>query len=362
MIENNPKRILLAPLDWGLGHTTRCTPLISYLQQLGHTVVVAGNEWQRSFLHGLFPGIETIHLEGYNVTYSLKSGLGATVLLRQVPGIYATIKREHLWLKDNAPKLKIDAVISDNRYGLYHPELPSVIITHQLQLQTGAGKAIDRLVQQLHYRFLDRFQQVWVPDLPDDINLGGKLSHTDHMPGSYRYFGLLSQFADMQPVNNGDQHLLVLLSGPEPQRSVLSAILWNQLALYKAKVVFIAGSESAPVPQSIPDHIQYYRRLSGGVLATMLQNASLVVCRSGYSTLMDLVLFQKKAIIIPTPGQTEQEYLARHLNEQGIFIEANQSDLNLTSLLDKAETFPFKPLALGHHYHDYKLVLEEWLG
>lgn len=352
--------MLIAPLDWGLGHTTRCIPLIRCMQRLGHHVVFAGNEWQRSFIEQTFPAIENIHLEGYNVTYGATSGLEKASLLSQVPRLRLAIKKEHEWLQQHIASIRPDAIISDNRYGMYHSSIPSVIMTHQLQIQTGMGNAVNRAVQKMHYKFLERFDSVWVPDTREVDNLAGALSHTSPLPKNTSYLGLLSQFDAGEA--NTDEHLLVLLSGPEPQRTMLAAILWQQVMQHKGKVVFVAGTEQAAMPQQIPEHITYYARLSGDVLKTAIQKASMVICRSGYSTLMDLVRLSKKAILIPTPGQTEQEYLARHLQQQGVFPYAPQKRFDLDKLLAAAAGFPYNPPKNRTHFYDHEPILEQWIA
>ena len=361
MATNNPGRILVAPLDWGLGHTTRCIPLIGWLLRLGHHVVFAGNQWQHRFIDNIFPAIEKIHLDGYNVTYGSRQGLEQFALFAQLPRLRKTIKREHEWLQQHAAGLRLDGIISDNRYGLYHPNLPSVIITHQLQVQSGMGSTVNRAVQQVHYKFLERFGNIWVPDVEGPQNLGGALSHTRPRPHNTSYLGLLSQFDEEELPPAAGQHLLVLLSGPEPQRTILAGILWQQVQSCSEQVVFVEGTDSAVQPTHIPDHIIWHRRISGPVLTAALQHAAIVVCRSGYSTLMDLVRLSKKAILIPTPGQTEQEYLGRHLQEQGIFLCRRQKGLDLAEALVAARGFPFAFPALQQYYTGYQGVITKWI-
>lgn len=352
--------MLIAPLDWGLGHTTRCIPLIRCMQQLGHVVVFAGNEWQRAFIEQTFPAIENIHLEGYNVIYGATSGLEKVSLLSQVPRLRLTIKKEHAWLQEHIAAIRPDAIISDNRYGIYHSSVPSVIMTHQLQIQTGMGNAMNRAVQKMHYKFLERFDNVWVPDTAGTNNLAGALSHTSPLPKNTSYLGLLSQFDAGEA--NTDEHLLVLLSGPEPQRTMLANILWQQAVQHKGKVIFVAGTEQVARPLHIPEHITYYERISGSVLKTAIQKASMVICRSGYSTIMDLMQLSKKAILIPTPGQTEQEYMARHLQQQGIFPYALQKGFDLEKALSSSVDFPYHLPKLAAHFHDHEAILEKLLA
>ena len=354
------KHILIAPLDWGLGHTTRCIPIIRHLLKKGHQVTLAGNKTQQDFVRKVFEEISTVHLEGYNIQYSRSKQGFMWSLLRQIPRVLKSIQAEHHWLQDYTRQHPIDGIISDNRYGLYHPSIPTIILTHQLQVQSGLGKWIDKRLP-FHYQYLEKFGACWIVDSPEQQHLAGILSHPGKIPGNARYIGLLSQ---MQPseLPVPETHLLVLLSGPEPQRTILSDILWSQLEAYKGKVVFIEGSASIAPRTNVPGHINYYLQVQTTQLQALLEAASLVVCRSGYSTLMDLALLGKKALLIPTPGQTEQEYLGKHLQAAGVFPCFAQKDFSLPKALETANNFPFHSLHLQAAHQQYIPVLDEWLA
>jgi uncharacterized protein (TIGR00661 family) len=328
------KRILIAPLDWGLGHTTRCIPIIHQLQGMGHTVVFAGNETQQSFIRQSFPQIDSRLLEGYRVMYS-KRALMLTLLL-QLPRLLNTIRREHLWLKSFVAYEKIDGIISDNRYGLWHAQKPSIILTHQPGILTGLISWTDTVVRKIHYQFLARFSEVWIPDQPDETSLAGKLSHPPELPERRCYIGWLSQFSKGDR-NASNKHVLILLSGPEPQRSILADKLWQQAKNLQQPIVFVEGKQGA-LRNDIPPHIRHIALADAQTLQPLLVAASLVICRSGYSTLMDLAMFGKPAILIPTPGQTEQEYLAKALAQAGIFYTAAQEEFALSEEMLMAES------------------------
>ena len=316
MVTCKHKHILIAPLDWGLGHTTRCVPLIRFLLRQGHIPLFAGNETQRRFIENSMGTIDFIHLEGYNIKYSRWNKYAQIGLLSQLPDILGTIKKEQKWLQQLTSARKIDGIISDNRYGLFHSSVPSVILTHQLQVKSGTGATADGFVRKLHYKFMNRFKAVWVVDTPESPGLAGTLSHPDRLPEHASYIGLLSQFENTPSIAGADKaKLLILLSGPEPQRSMLSAILWRQVQDFDGHVVFVEGTENAPVPARIPENVEWHKRLAGKALEHLLQSAGMVVCRSGYSTIMDLTALQKQAVLIPTPGQTEQEYLAERMTK-----------------------------------------------
>lgn len=355
------KHILIVPLDWGLGHTTRCIPLIQYLLQQGHGVTVAGNALQHKILNAACPGIIMLLLPGYEVKYSRSRKGFLWSILRQLPRLLRTVRREHQWLLNVTATQQVDGIISDNRYGLHHPELPAAIMTHQLEVRTGMGNFFDRLLRPLHYRYLQRFGQCWVVDVAGTPNLAGSLSHPPVLPAQTRYIGWLSHLQQPQAGPAGD-YLLVVLSGPEPQRTILADRLWRQALLHQQQqIVFVEGNAAAGEREQQAAHIQWHAHLPGAALQPLLAGASMVICRSGYSTLMDLVLLGKKAILIPTPGQTEQEYLGRYLCDQGIFYSADQEGFRLEAALAAARDFPFKKLEAAGGHAQFIPVLEEWL-
>lgn len=321
----------------------------------------AGNEWQRDYINKTFKGIETIHLNGYEVTYS-KKGRGFMInLLRQVPRLLKTIRYENEWLKKTVKEKKIDAVISDNRYGLYHPALPCVMMTHQVLAKTNMGAFTDKLLSKIHYKHIRKYNQCWVIDVAGKPNLSGSLAHPKQMPDNAQFIGLLSQIADDDLSDISEEHLLILLSGPEPQRSILSDMLWTQISSLNQKVVFVEGSNNIPERTDIPAHISYHKQITKETLLPLLKAASMVICRSGYSTLMDLAALDKKAVLIPTPGQTEQEYLGKYLHQEGVFFCMNQSKFQLQNTPDESRQFPFKKLSLKEGLYQYKAVVDKWL-
>jgi len=352
------KRILIAPLDWGLGHTTRCVPLINYLKSEGHHPILAGNNLQLSFFKKYFPSAETVYLDGYNVRYPHHASLLLLHLFLQTPAILKKIEQENQWLQQFIKTYSIDAVISDNRYGLYHQNIPSVIITHQLQ--PSVPHFLRNGVRKLHYHFLEKFEDCWVPDIAEENNLAGSLTHPEYMPHKTKYIGWLSHLFPPKNQEESNKHLLVLLSGLEPMRSQLSALLWQQIQHYEGQVVFIEGSKSV-VRKCTANHIQWQAQLQSEELKKLMQEAEIVICRSGYSSVMDLVTLQKKAILIPTPGQTEQEYLATYLQQKEIFPCCSQNEFQLKRALNLSKDFPFKQRFSKECFLLHQQVLTEWL-
>jgi predicted glycosyltransferase len=246
----------------------------------------------------------------------------------QLPKILRAVHYEKAWLEMQQSVMhgKWDLVISDNRYGLHHPDLNTVIITHQLGIISGMGKYIDNLMVKYTHRWLNAFQQVWVPDLPGEDNLAGVLSRPQVMPDKVKYIGPLSR---MKPEKQDPEHVLVMLSGPEPQRSILERKLNAQLEKLNYPCLFVRGLPRNKNTIHPRKNIRFVNHLPSAELAKAIAAAKFVICRSGYSSIMDLIRMNKKALLIPTPGQTEQIHLANHLAFKGWFAVTKQKDIDL---------------------------------
>ena len=308
-------RILISPLDWGLGHATRCIPLIHSFLQNGCKVYVACNATQQHLLKKEFSDVCFLPLAGYNIRYASSKRWFAAKILQQIPKIISAIRREHKWLQNAVKEHQIDMVISDNRFGFYHKTIPSVFITHQLLIQTP-NATLSRWVQKINYQFINRFGECWVPDYKEDMNLAGILSHPKRLPSTpVTYIGPLSRLTK-QENETKEYKWLILLSGPEPQRTLLENVLIEEFIKRPEKVLLIRGLPSNEDVLSLPAQFSVFNHLPTEQLNKILAQSEFIICRSGYTTVMELISLQKKALLIPTPGQTEQEYLAVHLFKQ----------------------------------------------
>lgn len=333
--------ILIAPLDWGLGHATRCIPVIQHLLRQNCRILLAAEGKIKTLLESEFPELTFLPLEGYRVHYSRSRKALPFTLAFQLPKILASIKKEKAWLEAMVKEHTIDAVISDNRFGMYHPSIPSVFITHQLRIQTPGGKLANDLLQKLNYRYINRFSECWVPDTAGEDNLGGALSHPAILPLiPVHYLGSLSRFTKTTAVP--PKHLLILLSGPEPQRTLLEELLLKQLNAYNDTVVFVRGLPGHLEQINAPANVTIYNHLAKQELEQKINEASFVIARCGYSTVMDLAVLQKKSILIPTPGQTEQEYLAGYLLNKKFALCIEQQNFDLTTALNTAAVFHYQ--------------------
>jgi hypothetical protein len=306
-------------------------------------VWVAATGDQKALLQREFPNLSFVELPGYHVEYDKNRAFTFFRLIGYIPKILTRIKEEHRWLRDFRQRQELDAVISDNRYGLWGEGLYSVLITHQLGLRTSLGPLIDRWVQRLHYRLIGRFSAVWVPDQEERPGLAGALSHPRRMPSPpVRYIGLLSRMEQISASLVEDPiALLVLLSGPEPQRTIFEKRIWAQLADFSGRVVFVRGLPRGGEELGGLPNVQVYDHLPAGDLNRVMLRAGLVLARAGYSTVMDLVRLKKRSVLIPTPGQTEQEYLGKYLANKQVAVCVRQKSFSLTDALLQAEAFAY---------------------
>ena len=331
--------ILVAPLDWGLGHSTRCIPLIRHLIQRYNTkILVAADGPQKAIIQETFPGVYFIKPPDFQIKYHknravtiVKMALSATRLLK-------LIKAENAWLSELIKRQPVDYIISDNRYGMYHPGIPSYFICHQLLVKTPFGRLADRIVQRRLYGFIAKFNACLVPDYEAEPSLAGELSHPRNLPPvPVHYIGPLSR---IQPVDSsGSLQLLVILSGPEPQRTIFEAMILEQWAAEPGRsMVIVRGfpehDNKTGAQLSIPvSNAKVYNHLPPEKLSGLIADAEIVLCRSGYSSIMDLVPLGKKCFMVPTPGQTEQEYLAAFLSSNGRIRTSNQGKFQLSEVL-----------------------------
>jgi uncharacterized protein (TIGR00661 family) len=357
-IPGNKLRVLIAPLDWGLGHATRCIPIISTLIKQHYTVIVAAEGQIKTLLQEEFPDLQFIDLRGYRVKYSQYKFWMPVKMLLQLPKLIYCIYAEKRWLNKAVGKYKIDAVIADNRLGLSHKKIPCAYITHQLQIKTG-GRFTESIVQKIHYHFINKYTRCWVPDAGGEVNLAGELSHPVVLPHvQVVYLGHLSRFEKIDAAIKYD--LCVILSGPEPQRSIFEKIILIGLKDFKGSVFLLRGLPgNSLLPESNYNSLQIHNHLAAAELNLVLQQSKIIICRAGYTTIMDLVKLQKKAILVPTPGQTEQAYLACYLQEQNLFCSVQQKDFSVGDALKKAADFSFKETAVQQN--NYEEAIEDFV-
>lgn len=348
--------VLLSPLDWGLGHTTRCIPIINELLHQGCNVIIACNSTQKAVLSKEFPQLVYMYLSGYNLKYGKKRWGTIVRIILQTPKILIKINNENTWLNIFLKSQKVDLIVSDNRFGFYAPNIPSVFITHQLHIKTGLGKLADSILQKLNYRRIKKFSSCWVPDQQGTTpSLAGELSKPKILPAiRVQYIGGLSRFNTCKQKTNTID-VLIILSGPEPQRTIFEELVLNVMKSLPQKTVLVRGLPKAGNEVIVENNCTIYNHAPAGLLNELICNAEIVISRSGYTTVMDLMKLKKKSILIPTPGQAEQEYLATHLHKQQLAYTVLQEQFSLTAALANARAFSYRLTELS--MEEYKKVI-----
>ena len=321
------KRILIAPLNWGLGHATRCIPIINALISNNFEPIIASDGVALTLLKKEFPDITTIELPSYNVTYAKNGKYFKLKLLKDSPKLLKAIKAEKKAIKAIVKDYNIDGIISDNRLGVRYKKTPSVFITHQLNVLSGNTTWLST---KMHQKIIEKFDECWVPDTKGDINLSGKLGHSNAFEVPVKYLGPLSRFTNKNVAIKND--LMVLISGPEPQRTLLEEKLLLELKDYNGKVVFVKGIMEDKQTVKVINNMTIYNFMTSTLLEKTINESALIISRSGYTTVMDLAKLCKKAFFIPTPGQFEQEYLAKRLTQMNLVPSCNQDDFTLKNL------------------------------
>ncbi|WKZ58405.1 MAG: glycosyltransferase [Cyclobacteriaceae bacterium] len=327
------KRVLVAPLDWGLGHATRCIPIIKVLLESGYEVILAGSGASLALLKTEFPELKTEELPGYKPTYPA-SGSMMIKLALQAPKFLRAVLKENSATEKLVEKHQINFVISDNRYGCYSRDVPSVFITHQLKLIAPAGwRWLAALANYVTHIFIKRFSACWVPDFPGSI-LSGKLSRTENQ--QLKFIGPLSRLNKFPQTNTFD--LLAIISGPEPQRTLFEQLVIREIIKSGKKALVVQGVIGT-ARKMIADGVEVVDHLNSEKLSEAMAASKMILSRSGYSTIMDLARLGKKAIFVPTPGQTEQEYLAQRFKEMQVAYFMDQKSFSLTDALRESENY-----------------------
>ncbi len=323
------KKVLVAPLNWGLGHATRCIPIINALLDQGIEPVIASDGAALSLLKKEFPELQTKTLPSYNIEYSRKATNFKLKMLLNSPKIAHAINAEKKAIKKILEEDKFCGIISDNRMGVRHKDVPSVFITHQLTVLSGCTTSFST---KLHNKYIKKFDVCWVPDMAEDPNLSGELGHPKKNTMPVTYLGPLSRFEYQMVPKKYD--IMVLLSGPEPQRTILEQKLFQEFEQSDKKIVFVRGLVEDTQQTFTKNNITIHNYLSGKDLENTINSSNLIISRSGYTTVMDLAKLKKKAFFIPTPGQFEQEYLAERLTINKLVPSCNQNDFTLKKLRD----------------------------
>lgn len=349
----NKKTILVAPLHWGLGHATRCVPIVRELLNQGYQVLLGSDGAALELLRKEFPQLPFVELPSYQIRYSKK---GTTLKWKLFAGsvkIWSAVQKEKKIIHKLVTTGQIQGIISDNRWGVRHKKVPSVYITHQLRVLSGKTTWLTTLI---HTQIIQKFDACWVPDTAGEDNLSGQLGHPRNLPPHVSYIGVLSRMK--KKVMPPQYDLLVLLSGPEPQRTLLEEKLKKELSGLDKKIAFVLGKMEKTQSRVQEKNFTLYNYLTTKDLEEIINRSSLIISRSGYTTLMDLAAMGKKAFFIPTPGQYEQEYLAQRLDYQGIVPYSTQANFKATDLEKASQYSGLQPIEVGNLWKSRFILFE----
>jgi hypothetical protein len=284
--------------------------------------VIAADGRPLSLLRDEFPEQEFIPFKGYEISYPEGIGM-AWKMGVAAPRILRRIAQENDELHDMITEHRIDAIISDNRFGLYSEEVPCAYITHQVMIK---APFLEGFLHRLHRSYMERYTEVWVPDHATD-GLSGDLGHKHPLPPQGRFIGPLSRFSgERLPL---ERDILVLISGPEPQRTRFEQMVLEQLEHFEGTAMAVLGTPEVKESRMNARGHQIMPHLPASELEKAVSSSRLIVSRSGYSTIMDLSVLGKKAVFVPTPGQTEQEYLGRRFDHLGQHMLMPQRQFDL---------------------------------
>ncbi|PKD20661.1 glycosyltransferase [Salegentibacter salinarum] len=327
------KRILVAVLNWGLGHATRCIPIIKELQQYDFEVFIASDGAALELLKKEFPDIKCLELPSYNITYTKSPRLLKWKIFAESPRLLKIIQQERKVTRSLVEKYELNGIISDNRPGCRHKHIKCAFITHQFSVLSGNTTYLS---SKLHQKYISKFDKCWIPDAPGNKNLSGIMGHLKEMPKNVKYIGPLSRFTKSLQQRKYDY--AVILSGPEPQRTMLEGKLLAAFQNSDKKIVFIRGIMTGENISSPNKNLEIINYLTSKELEVVIPSSEIIICRSGYTSIMDLAKLEKKVFFIPTPGQFEQEYLAERFMKLGIAPFCKQDDFEILKL-DLLEDF-----------------------
>lgn len=322
---DHEKHILFCILDWGFGHATRSTPIIQLLNSKGYKLTIATSKvLYEQYVKKEFKDVSFYELKAYQPKYA-KGKRQVLKLIKQVPRFLIVYLSDKRRVNKIARMRHVDVIFSDGRFSCRSRRIRSVYISHQLNILKTGSLSKWGMASKLHQWIIRKFDICLVPD--DKNGVFGKLTHNEKLGNKIRYIGYLSRYRGFE-LKRSRKYILAILSGPEPQRSLLEEKILNSATHIKEKLILVRGSEKV-LRHDIPENVRVYNIVQSPVLIKLLQDCSYVISRSGYSSIMDLLVLNQHAIVIPTPGQSEQEYIASVCHKKHWFVVQDQQSLKI---------------------------------
>lgn len=318
-------------MNWGIGHATRLVPLIRLLEK-DHKIFLAADGKSYFFLKQEFPQLKILSAPKLETSYTKKASTLALKMFFSIPKLIVFYFQNKKFVKEINSTEKIDLIISDNRFGFFSKKIKSVFITHQIHITTPSYLRIfQKAIFLLNKINIEKFDELWIPDEPK-INIAGDLSSTKRIKIPHHYIGLLSRFEQNKSSNTENNYKVVsIISGPEPQRSFLKEKILSELLKTQLSALILDGKTDENYDY-YKENIRIISHLETKQMQNILYNSEIIIARAGYSSIMDLIKINKTAILIPTPGQTEQEYLANYLHNNRLFYYVEQKNFGLKEI------------------------------
>lgn len=349
-------KVLVAPLDWGLGHATRCVPVIKEFLRVGAEVHVGVCGNIAPFYKDAFPGLKQHRIPSYRIMYPKHGYQMPAWVLTELPRILKVVAVEHAIAESLVERENFDVVFSDNRFGFYSEHAKSIYMTHQLRIAfPGVTRVLESVGLKFHQKQMANFNEVWVPDVPGYPGLGGRLSHLNakNETGTFfkdrklRYVGPLSRFENMVESSQKKFKFLGVVSGAEPTRTNLELRLRKVFREIPGEHALLLGKPG--LNEIVKDgNITVYPHLSTEPFAELVKSSECFVSRPGYSTVMDQAALGANCLFVPTPGQTEQVYLGKLLKNAKYARSLEESRLTAENLLKAFEGDPWR-LPVSEH-------------
>jgi UDP:flavonoid glycosyltransferase YjiC (YdhE family) len=339
-------KVLVAPLDWGLGHATRCVPVIREFLHQGAQVDLAVAPSFAPLYREMFPELKQVTAPSYNIVYP-KHGFNMGLwLLKNSAHLNKVIAYEHHYAEEMVRLHGYDLLLSDNRFGFYSKKARSIYMTHQCRIAfPPLLSCLEGIGIRWHRSVMKHFDQVWIPDLEQGPGYAGMLSHVDGIPVPAKFVGPLSRFSELisgtgtaTETGMQDLNVLAVVSGVEPARSQFENSLKEVLAQVPGNHAVILGKPAAGQKSWTEGNICFYNHLKTEEFAHMVGRARWVISRGGYSTVMDMAVLGAQCIFVPTPGQYEQVALARELSRKKYAVHIPAKKFGLQSLMQTMKT------------------------
>ena len=330
-------KVIYGICSWGLGHATRSLPVIRKLQEENNELTIISHGRSLELLKKeLGSNINYHDIPDYPMLVSAEPRQFMAKSMIYWPLFVRKIQSGVSNLKKIANKEKFNVIISDARYDMLNKSVPTYFISHQIRIMNPLRlRMLETGSEFFNDFFFKRFKGIIVPDYKDD-NLSGDLSHNLKKIDEKRihYAGVLSDFSKKKTKKDIDY--LISITGPEPQRTILEKKLLLQSKDLKGNIAITLG-KTEEKEDITKENIQIFSFLTKEQRENLLNRSKLVISRSGYSTILDLAVIGTKALMTPTPGQIEQEYLSRYHNLKGTFYSVNQSKINLIEDIEKVK-------------------------